>query len=195
MYVGQAEETVRNLFKKARLNAPCILFLDEIDAIVSKRGLAGEGGQGDSVQERVLATLLNEMDGIESSPHVIVVGATNRVDMLDDALLRPGRFGEIVHIPYPDEQTREEILLGATKGVPIAEDISMREWAACTEGFSGADLDNLCREAALCAMRENINSLHVRNDHFKKAFQSLSRKVESRVGEGIGNEDARHIRL
>lgn len=113
--MGEAERTVRDLFQRARAGAPSVIFLDEVDALVGKRamesGAPGEGGRGgDSVQERILSTLLNEMDGVEKSTSVLVIGATNRPDMLDAALMRPGRFDRLLYIPPPDKASRQDIL-------------------------------------------------------------------------------------
>jgi transitional endoplasmic reticulum ATPase len=121
---------VRTTFQKARASAPSIIFLDETEAIVGKRNMGNGGSSGDSVQERVLSTLLNEMDGVEGAESVLVVGATNRPDMLDAALLRPGRFDRLVYVPPPDELARLEILKIHTKSMPLSQDVDLESVAA-----------------------------------------------------------------
>lgn len=125
-FVGDSEKIVRTTFQKARASAPSIIFLDETEAIVGKRNM-GNGGSsgGDSVQERVLSTLLNEMDGVESAESVLVVGATNRPDMLDAALMRPGRFDQAIYVPPPDQSARYDILKIHTKNMPLAPDVTL----------------------------------------------------------------------
>jgi transitional endoplasmic reticulum ATPase len=120
---------VRTTFQKARASAPAIIFLDETEAIVGKRNMGNGGSNGDSVQERVLSTLLNEMDGVESADSVLVVGATNRPDMLDAALMRPGRFDQAIYVPPPDENSRLKILKIHTKHIPLCVDVDLLEIA------------------------------------------------------------------
>ncbi|VVB56570.1 VCP-like ATPase [uncultured archaeon] len=150
-WVGESEKTVRELFRKARLAAPCIIFIDEIDAIASHRG-GGEDG-GNKVGERVVDTMLTEMDGLQSLKNVIVIGATNRPDILDPALMRAGRFDRVVEIPAPDEPTRLEILRVHTGRMPTAKNVDIKDLAKRTEGYTGADIENLCREAGMEAIR------------------------------------------
>ncbi|KAF9102953.1 hypothetical protein BGX27_010801 [Mortierella sp. AM989] len=158
-YVGDSEKTIRETFHQARLAAPSIVFFDEIDTIVGKRnfsaGGGGEGG-GDSVQERVLSTMLNEMDGVENAAGVLIVAATNRVDLIDKALLRPGRFDRIVYVPPPDIEARRQILSIYTRDIPLADDVDLDVMARMTEMYTGADLQNVCREAALIALRTRV---------------------------------------
>ncbi|KAI9355174.1 P-loop containing nucleoside triphosphate hydrolase protein [Pilaira anomala] len=154
-FVGDSEKIVRTTFQKARASAPSIIFLDETEAIVGKRNMGNGGSSGDSVQERVLSTLLNEMDGVESAESVLVVGATNRPDMLDAALMRPGRFDQVVYVPPPDEYSRFEILKIHTKHMPLASDVDLMDIAARTNYYTGADLQNICRESAMEALRSN----------------------------------------
>ncbi|CAG8461521.1 11874_t:CDS:10, partial [Ambispora gerdemannii] len=157
-YLGDSEKNIRVTFQRARLTAPSIVFFDEIDAIVGKRTMgeshAGAGGNGDSVQERVLSMLLNEMDGIESATSVLVVGATNRPDLLDVALLRPGRFDKLIYVPPPDLQARREILKIYTINMPVSNDLDLDSIAKKTEMYTGADLKNVCREAAIIALKQ-----------------------------------------
>ncbi|CAG8465126.1 3968_t:CDS:10 [Diversispora eburnea] len=151
-------------FQRARSSTPSVIFFDEIDAIVGKRSFDkgnSNGFGGDSVQERVLSMLLNEMDGIEIVNNVLVVGATNRPDMLDDALLRPGRFDKLIYIPPPDLVARKEILKIHTSKIPLSDDVDLNVIAEQTEFYSGADLKNLCRESAMIALREMMNTTKV----------------------------------
>ncbi|KAJ1645250.1 hypothetical protein LPJ64_003150 [Coemansia asiatica] len=155
-YVGDSEKAVREIFRKARASAPAVLFFDEIESMVGRRTAESTG---DSVQERVLSTMLNEMDGVDGMQDgVLVIGATNRIDMVDAALLRPGRFDRVVYVPPPDELARREILGIRARRMSLAEDIDMDVLAQWTEGFSGADLANLAREAAMLALRRDIES-------------------------------------
>ena len=150
--VGESEASIRTLFTTARSCSPCVIFFDEIDALVGKRG---SKSKGDSVQERILSTLLNEMDGIENSPGILVMGATNRPDMIDSALLRPGRFDKVVYVPPPNTVERFEILKIYTKGMPLADDVDLNHLAEITGDCTGADLKGICREAALVTLRTN----------------------------------------
>jgi transitional endoplasmic reticulum ATPase len=151
MWVGESERGVREVFRKGRQAAPCILFFDELDALAPQRGGGGAGGQ---VTERVVSQLLTELDGIEELKGVLVLAATNRLDRLDPALLRPGRFDLLVELPMPDRQARRAILEVHTGSMPLAEDVKLESLAAETEGLTGADLQALCREAAMLAIRE-----------------------------------------
>lgn len=153
MFVGVGASRVRDLFKRAKKEAPAIVFIDEIDAVGRRRG-AGLGGSHDE-REQTLNQILVEMDGFEPNLGVIVIAATNRPDVLDPALLRPGRFDRRVIIDMPDIQDREEILEVHAKGKPLAKDVSLRKVAERTPGFSGADLANLLNEAAILAVRRN----------------------------------------
>ena len=153
MFVGVGASRVRDLFEQGKKNAPCIIFIDEIDAVGRHRG-AGLGG-GHDEREQTLNQLLVEMDGFESNDGVILVAATNRPDVLDPALLRPGRFDRRVVVPRPDVKGREEILRVHTRKIPISEDVDLSVLARGTPGFSGADLSNLVNEAALSAARQN----------------------------------------
>jgi len=153
-WVGESEKRIREIFRKARQAAPTVIFIDEIDAIAPARG-----AEGDRVTDRLINQLLTEMDGIERNSGVVVIGATNRPDILDPALLRPGRFDRLVLVPAPDEKARLEILKVHTRRVPLAKDVDLRELAKRTEGYSGADLEALVREAALMAMRRVMREL------------------------------------
>ena len=153
MFVGVGASRVRDMFEQAKKNAPCIIFIDEIDAVGRHRG-AGLGG-GNDEREQTLNQLLVEMDGFEANEGIILVAATNRPDVLDPALLRPGRFDRQVVVPNPDLNGREKILRVHMRNVPLAADVNVKTIARGTPGFSGADLANLVNEAALMAARKN----------------------------------------
>jgi cell division protease FtsH len=159
MFVGVGASRVRDLFEQGKKNAPCIIFIDEIDAVGRHRG-AGLGG-GHDEREQTLNQLLVEMDGFESNDGVILIAATNRPDVLDPALLRPGRFDRRVIVDRPDIRGREEVLRVHSKKVPMAEDVNLNILARGTPGFSGADLANMVNEAALTAARFNRKSVHM----------------------------------
>ncbi len=153
-WVGESEKAVREIFRKARQASPCIIFIDEIDSIVPKRG-----GDGDNrVTERIISQMLTEMDGLESLHNVVVIAATNRPDLIDDAVLRPGRFDRVVSIPLPDEEARKEIIRIQTREMPLEKDVDLDELAAKTDGFTGADVSGLCNEAALLRIRRYVES-------------------------------------
>jgi transitional endoplasmic reticulum ATPase len=154
-YVGESERGVREIFKTARQAAPCIIFLDETEALLPARGAGG----GDShVSERVLSQFLAELDGIEELKGVLVLGATNRLDMMDAAVLRPGRFDAIVEIPLADEADRREIFAVHLKGKPLAKGVSAKQLAAKSEGLSGAEIAGVCNQAALAAVRRAVTA-------------------------------------
>ncbi|OYY08974.1 MAG: cell division protein FtsH, partial [Rhizobiales bacterium 35-68-8] len=153
MFVGVGASRVRDMFEQAKKNAPCIIFIDEIDAVGRHRG-AGLGG-GNDEREQTLNQLLVEMDGFEANEGIILIAATNRPDVLDPALLRPGRFDRQVIVPNPDVVGREQILKVHARKIPVAPDVNLKVIARGTPGFSGADLANLCNEAALMAARRN----------------------------------------
>ncbi len=153
-FVGESERKVRDVFHKARLAAPCVIFFDEIDSIAPSRGGGGEDG---NVSARVVAQLLTELDGVEEMNGVLVLAATNRIDMIDEALLRPGRFDEIVRIPLPNEEDRQEIFAIHLAERPLGEGISPEELAELTPRFSGSEIAEVCRLAAMSAIRQNVN--------------------------------------
>jgi transitional endoplasmic reticulum ATPase len=152
-WVGESEKGVREIFRKARQAAPCIIFFDEIDAIAPVRG----GEFGDShVTERVISQLLTELDGLEVLKDVVVIGATNRPDIVDPALLRPGRFDRLLYIPPPDLESRIQIMKIHTRSLPLAEDAKIEQLAERTEGFTGADIASFVSTAVMLAIREHI---------------------------------------
>jgi cell division protease FtsH len=169
LYVGVGASRVRDLFKKAKEEAPAIVFIDELDAVGRQRG-AGLGG-GNDEREQTLNSLLVEMDGFDNDTNIIVMAATNRPDVLDKALLRPGRFDKIVVIDAPDKKGREEILRLHLKGKKISSDVDPKKLAAKTPGFVGADLENLVNEAALLALREKHN--HMTMEDFEEAVERV----------------------
>jgi transitional endoplasmic reticulum ATPase len=178
-YVGESEKAVRETFRKARQAAPTIVFFDEIDSIVPPRGAAFDTG----VTERVVSQILTELDGLEELKNVVVVAATNRPDMVDPALLRPGRFDRFIYIRPPEIKEREAILKIHLKGKPLSDEVEIKELARRTEGYVGADIEAICREAAILALRDFIKpgmeredvkrealEIRIKNEHFEKAF-------------------------
>ena len=172
MWVGKSEEGVRKIFERARQVSPCVIFFDEIDSLAGKRGNQHTGG-GSKVTENVLNQMLSEMDGIEDLHNVIVIGATNRPDMLDPALMRPGRFDRIVYVPVPKSEGRLKILEIHTKDMPLENSVDLKNFAEKTEGYTGADLESLAREAAMLALREDITTKIVTNKHFEEAMEKV----------------------
>ncbi|MGA9855865.1 MAG: ATP-dependent zinc metalloprotease FtsH [Gammaproteobacteria bacterium] len=187
MFVGVGASRVRDMFEQAKKHAPCIIFIDEIDAVGRHRG-AGLGG-GHDEREQTLNQLLVEMDGFEGSEGVIIIAATNRPDVLDPALLRPGRFDRQVVVPLPDVRGREQILKVHMRKVPIADDVRPAIIARGTPGFSGADLANLVNEAALFAARVNKRSVSM--DEFEKAKDKIMMGAERRSM--VMSEDEKHL--
>ncbi|MFB6395272.1 AAA family ATPase [Polymorphospora lycopeni] len=164
-WVGESERAVRELFRRAREAAPTLVFLDEVDALAPVRGQATDGGTTD----RVVAALLTELDGVESLRNVVVIGATNRPDLIDPALLRPGRLERLVYVPPPDADARAEILRASARTVPLADDVDLAELGTELDGFSAADCAALVREAALAAMRESLEASTVTAAHVAAA--------------------------
>jgi transitional endoplasmic reticulum ATPase len=154
-FVGESEQGVREVFRKARQAAPCIIFFDEIDSLVPTRA---SGSTDSHVADRVLSQLLTELDGIEELKGVLVLGATNRLDMLDQAILRPGRFDEIIEIPLPDERERAEIYAVHLRGKPLCPGVDAGSLAARSTDFSGAEIESVCMKAALRAVRRTVAS-------------------------------------
>jgi len=182
-WVGESEKAIRETFRKARQAAPCIVFFDEIDAVAPRRGM----DVGSHVTETVVNQLLTEMDGLEELKEVVVIAATNRPDMVDSALLRPGRFDKLVMIPAPDLETRKKIFEVHTKRVPITKDIDPDKLAKATEGYSGADIEAVVREAALNALRENKQAKIVEQKHFDKALKEVKPSLEPNLLKGYNN--------
>jgi len=179
MYVGESEKHIREVFRRAKQVAPSIIFFDEIDALVPRRGGSGTDGH---VTERVVSQLLAEISGLEELHDVIVIAATNRPDIVDPALLRPGRFDRQILVPTPDERARLEIFRVHTKDMPT-KGVSLEDLSKKTEGYSGADIEALIREAGLAAMRENIDASEVTATHFAKAMKDVKPSVTKEMNE------------
>jgi len=190
MWVGESEKGVRKIFERARQVAPCIIFFDEIDSLASKRGYE----TGTKVTERVLNQLLAEMDGIEDLTNVIVIGATNRPDMLDSALMRPGRFDRIVYVPIPEKAGRLQILKIHTAGMPLDKNLNLNKLAEETEGYTGADIESLAREAAMLALRENKDAKIVKKEHFEKAMEKIMPSVSKADTERYKQVEQKYLR-
>ncbi|MCD6434529.1 MAG: CDC48 family AAA ATPase [Candidatus Diapherotrites archaeon] len=187
-WVGESEKGIRKVFRKARQVAPCIVFFDEIDAIAPRRGLS-EG----LAMERVVNQLLTELDGIERLKNVIFMAATNRPDLIDPALLRAGRIDKLIFVGPPDEASRLKILKIHSKDVPLAKDVSLKELAHITNGFSGADLESLVREAVLIALEENkLKPQKVKMKHFMEALNKVGPSITDRA-EKAYKEFEQHI--
>jgi len=179
-WVGESEKAVREVFRKARMAAPAVIFFDEFDSLVPRRGM----GVGDSmVTERVISQLLTEMDGIMRLEDVVVIAATNRPDMIDPAVLRPGRFDRLIYVPAPDEKARLEIFKIYTKNMPLAKDVNLEELARATKGYSGADIEALCREAALNALRRDLNAKEVTKADFDAAMEKIGPSISPEIEE------------
>ena len=168
-YVGESEKAVREIFKKARQTAPCVLFFDEIDAIMGSRGNRDDTG----VSQRIVNQFLAELDGMQALQNVLVIGATNRADILDPAVLRSGRFDIVVFVPPPDEKARIEIFKVHTKNMPLAKDVDFEKLASLTDGYSGADIEGVCREAAMAAVRKDWKAKPVTMKHFEEALEEI----------------------
>ncbi|TFF89416.1 MAG: AAA family ATPase [Promethearchaeota archaeon] len=179
-WVGESEKTIREIFRKARLAAPSIVFFDEIDAIASSRDRSG----GNKVTETVVNQLLSELDGMQGLSQIVVIAATNRdLDMIDSALLRPGRFDKILYVHPPNEEERLKILEIHTKNIPISGEKDLQYLAKNTQRFTGADLENLCREAVLTAVRENKNITEIPWDYFIRAYNEIRPSFTEEVEE------------
>lgn len=173
MWVGKSEEGMRKVFERARQVAPCIIFFDEIDALAGKRGIE----TGTKVTERVLNQMLAEMDGLEDLNDVLVIGATNRPDMLDPGLLRPGRFDKILLVGAPEEEGRLSVLKIHTKKMPLSRDVDLIDFAKKTIGYTGADLEALVREAAMISLRESKEAKQVKKKHFIESLKKIGPSV------------------
>ncbi len=191
-YVGESEKGVRDVFSKARENAPTVVFFDEIDSIAVERGSrTGDSGVG----ERVVSQLLTELDGLEELEDVVVVATTNRPDLIDTALLRPGRLDRQIHVPVPDEDARRAIFAVHTRDKPLADDVDLDWLASETDGYVGADIEAVCREAAMAASREFIGSVspddidesvgnvRISQEHFEDALEEVGPSVDDKMKE------------
>ncbi|AFN04758.1 AAA family ATPase [Pyrococcus furiosus DSM 3638] len=189
-WVGESEKRIREIFRKARQAAPAIIFIDEIDAIAPTRGT-----DVNRVTDRIINQLLTEMDGIVENSGVVVIGATNRPDIIDPALLRPGRFDRLILVPAPDEKARLEIFKVHTRGMPLADDVDLKELARRTEGYTGADIAAVCREAALNAMRraleQGIIKEGMKADEIRKVAKVTMKDFEEalkKIGPSVSKE-------
>jgi transitional endoplasmic reticulum ATPase len=176
-WVGESEKAIREIFRKARMASPAVIFFDEVDSLVPRRGL-GDGDSG--VTERVISQLLTEMDGIMPLENIIVIAATNRPDIVDSAVLRPGRFDRLIYVPEPDEAARLEIFKIHTKNMPLSNDVDIKEHRM-TKGYSGADISSVCREAAMNALRRDINAKEVTFSDFEKAMEEVPPSISPEI--------------
>ncbi|CAF1415163.1 unnamed protein product [Rotaria sordida] len=196
MWFGESEANVHDVFDKARQAAPCVLFFDELDAIAKSRG--GSAGDGSGVTDRVINQILTEMDGIDAKKNVFIIGATNRPDIIDSAILRPGRLDQLIYIPLPDAESRMAILKTSLRKSSVAKDVDMNYLTNVTEGFSGADLTKICQRACILATRESIEKKQqrirpttmdsdepapvpeIRRAHFDEAMKFARRSVSNK---------------
>jgi transitional endoplasmic reticulum ATPase len=176
-WVGESERAIREVFRKARMASPAVIFFDEVDSLVPRREL---GYSDDGVTERVISQLLTEMDGIIPLENIIVIAATNRPDIIDPAVLRPGRFDRLIYVPEPDEAARLEIFKIDTKNMPLSNDVDIKEHRM-TKGYSGADISSVCREAAMNALRRDINTKEVTFNDFEKAMEEVQPSISPEI--------------
>jgi transitional endoplasmic reticulum ATPase len=173
-WVGESEKAIREVFRKARMASPAVIFFDEFDSLVPRRGM----GYADSgVTERVISQLLTEMDGLVSLEDVVIIAATNRPDIVDPAILRPGRFDRLIYVPEPDKESRLEIFKIYTKNMPLAKDVDLSQLVILTKKYSGADIEALCREAGLNALRRDIKAQKVDANDFRKATEKIGPSI------------------
>lgn len=177
-WLGESEKAIRETFKKARQVSPCVVFFDEIDSIAGMQGMESTDSR---TSERVLNQLLTEMDGLETLKDVVIIAATNRPNLLDPAILRPGRFDRLVYVGAPDRKGRLRIFKIHTQNTPLAEDVNLENLADTTEGYVGADIEAVCREAVMFALRENFDIEAIEMRHFREALK----KVKPTINENI----------
>jgi transitional endoplasmic reticulum ATPase len=176
-WVGESEKAVRKIFEKARQTSPTIIFFDEIDSLAPRRGMNSDS----SVTERVVNQLLTEMDGLQELNDIVIIAATNRPDILDTALLRPGRFDRIILVPVPDKKSRKQIFEVHTKDMPLAKDVDVGALVEKTEGYVGADIEAVCREAAILSLRDDIKTKEVSEKFFKLAMDKVKPSVNKEI--------------
>ncbi len=174
-WVGESEKGVREIFRKARQAAPCIIFLDEIDALVPRRG---SGGSGSHVTENVVSQILTEIDGLEELHNVLIIGATNRLDIVDEALLRPGRFDRIIEVLNPDTKGRKHIFEIHTKKKPLASDVNIAKLVELTDSFSGAEIASVTNRAAVTALKRYVSGKSQNVKEIKITQQDLIDAVD-----------------
>ena len=177
-WVGESEKAVREIFKKARLSSPTIIFFDEIDSLAPKR----VAGSGNHATESVVNQILTEMDGLIDLSDVIIIAASNRPEIIDTALLRPGRFDRIIHCSAPDKETRYQVFQIHTKKMPL-NGVDLKLLAEKTEGYTGADIESICREAAIQALREDMKSREVTEKHFENALKIVRPSITKEIDE------------
>ena len=182
-WVGESEKGVREIFRKARMAAPCIIFLDEVDALVPKRG---SGGSNSHVTENVVSQILTEIDGLEELNNVLIIGATNRLDIVDPALLRPGRFDRVIEVPNPDIKGIEMIFKIHTKDKPLSEDVDLKKITELSKGFSGAEIEEVCNRASLCGVKrfvenkeKSVKTIKITQKDFEKSLEEIKKTKES----------------
>jgi transitional endoplasmic reticulum ATPase len=173
-WVGESEKAIREVFRKARMAAPSVIFFDEIDSLIPRRGL---GFADSGVTQRVISQLLTEMDGIITLEDVVIIAATNRPDIVDPAILRPGRFDRLIYVPEPDEKSRHEIFKIYTKDMPLTANADLANLASLTRNYSGADIEALCREAAMNALRDDVNTNKVTLEDFQEAMKRIGPSI------------------
>jgi transitional endoplasmic reticulum ATPase len=178
-WVGESEKAIREVFKKARQASPTVIFFDELDSIAPKRG--GSTGENGNVTERIVNQLLTEMDGMQELADIVIIAATNRPDILDTALLRPGRFDRILLVGSPDKEARKAIFNIHTEHMPLADDVDVDELVDKMDGYVGADIESVCREAAILALRDDMQSTEVNQEYFEKALQKVRPSVTDQV--------------
>jgi transitional endoplasmic reticulum ATPase len=174
-WVGESEKAIREVFRKARMAAPAVIFFDEMDSLTPQRGAGSDSG----VSERVISQLLTEMDGILTLQDIVVVAATNRPNLIDPAVLRPGRFDRLIYVPEPDEKSRLQILKLYSASMPMNKDVDLNQIAVQTKYYSGADLENICREAAMHALRRDIGANEVTMKDFLDALKEVGPSVSA----------------
>ncbi|MCK4424157.1 CDC48 family AAA ATPase [Candidatus Bathyarchaeota archaeon] len=175
-WVGESEKAIREVFRKARMAAPSVIFFDEVDSLMPRRGL---GFADSGVTERVISQLLTEMDGIITLEDIVIIAATNRPDIVDPAILRPGRFDRLIYVPEPKEKGRLQIFKIYTKDMPLAENVDLTHLASLTKNYSGADIEALCREAAMNALRNDMNTKEVTLKDFQEAMKRIGPSVSA----------------
>ncbi|KAL0088363.1 P-loop containing nucleoside triphosphate hydrolase protein [Phycomyces blakesleeanus] len=179
-YLGETESKVRKLFATAKRIAPCIMFIDEMDAIGTRRGW-DTSDSGGGVNERVLSTLLNEMDGVEGRQGVIVIGCTNRPDQIDDAILRPGRLDQLIYVGLPTMEERLDIVMILSKKMVVSPTVDLQSLAQQTEYCNGADLENMFREAGILALRQDLNANAIEDKHLQQILETVCKRAKHQV--------------
>jgi len=190
-WVGESEKAMRKIFEKARQASPSIIFFDEIDSIAPRRG-GNSGGTDSGVTERVVNQLLTEMDGLQELNDVVIIAATNRPDIMDTALLRPGRFDRIILAPVPDKKTRESIFKVHTEKMKLDKDVKIKDLASKTEGYVGADIESVCREAAIMTLRDDMKAKVVKMKYFDQALEKVRPSATKEIEEAY-QELAKHF--